>query len=55
MIGYFIIPAVVVLVGLAMFLTASVAITFRDSDNAADIISAMGKSFPLKGFWSRRK
>jgi len=55
MIGYFIISAVVVLLGLAMYLGASVAITYRDSDNAADIIAAMGKSFPLKGLWSRRK
>lgn len=55
MIGYFIISAVVVLLGLATFLAASVAITYRDSKNAADIISAMGSSFPLKGFWWRRK
>lgn len=55
MFGYFIISALVILLGLAMFLVASVAITYRDSENAADIISAMGKSFPLKGFWWRRK
>lgn len=55
MFGYFITSAVVILLGLAMFLVASVAIAYRDSENAADIISAMGRSFPLKGFWWRRK
>ena len=55
MFGYFIITAVLLLVGLAMFLIASVLITYRDSENAAAIITAMGKAFPLKGFGWRRK
>jgi hypothetical protein len=55
MIGYLLIPAVVILLGLAMYLIASVAITYRDSENAANIISAMGTSFPIKGLWWRRK
>ncbi len=55
MFGYFVTSAVVLLLGLAMFLIASVAITYRDSNNAADIINAMGKSFPLKSPWWRRK
>ncbi|WP_348729177.1 hypothetical protein [uncultured Mycolicibacterium sp.] len=55
MFGYFVTSAVLVLLSLAMFLVASIVITFRDSENAADIISAMGRSFPLKGFWWRRK
>ena len=55
MLGYFVISAAVVLLGLAIFVGGSVAIAYRDSENAADIITAMGKSFPLKGFWSRRK
>jgi hypothetical protein len=55
MLGYFVISAVVVLLGLAIFVGASVAIAYRDPENAADIITAMGKSFPLKGFWWRHK
>lgn len=55
MFGYFIISAVVVLAGLAMFLAASVVITHVDSENAADIITAMGKSFPLKALWWWRR
>ncbi|MEX7473722.1 hypothetical protein AB4Z39_28920 [Mycobacterium adipatum] len=57
MFGYFIvsISAVVVLLGLAMFVAGSIAITHMDSENAADIINAMGKAFPLKGLWWRRK
>lgn len=47
MIGYFLIPAVVILLGFALHLTASVVITYRAPENAADIINAMGKSFPL--------
>lgn len=55
MIGYLIVSAVVVLLGLAMFPAASIAITDHDSKNAAGIISAMGKSFPLRGFWWWRR
>lgn len=50
-----IISAALILACFAMHVVASVAITYRDSQNAADIISAMGNSFPLKSIWSRRK
>jgi uncharacterized membrane protein YgdD (TMEM256/DUF423 family) len=55
--GYFVISvsAVVMLVGLALFMVGSIIITHMDSENAADIITAIGKSFPLKGLWWRRK
>lgn len=59
MFGYIILSAVatavVVLLGLAIFVGGSIIITRMDSDNAAEIITAMGKSFPLKSIWSRRK
>lgn len=57
MFGYFVITisAAVLLVGLALFVAASVIITHVDSENAADIITAMGKSFPLRALWWRRK
>lgn len=51
----YLILAAMILVGLAMYLVASVVITHMDSKNVADIINAMGNSFPLKRFWSRRK
>jgi hypothetical protein len=59
MLGYLVVvavlSAVVLLVGLKMFVRACVTITHLDSKNAAAIITAMGKSFPLQGVWSRRK
>lgn len=59
MFGYIIlsasIPAIVALLGLAIFVGGSIIITRMDSENAADIITAMGKSFPLKNIWSRSK
>lgn len=59
MLGYFVVSAVlsavVVLIGLRMFVRACVTITRHDSKNAANIITAMGKSFPLSGIWSRRR
>jgi hypothetical protein len=55
MIGYFVISAVVIVATWAIFVGGGIIITYRDSKNAADIIEAIGASFPIKSFWSRRK
>ena len=51
--GYFIfvslLAAVVVLIGLTLWLTASVVITVLDPKNAAKFIAAMGAHFPFAG------
>jgi hypothetical protein len=56
--GYFILVivlvAVVVLIGLTLWLTASIVITALDSKNAEKIIGAMGKHFPLRRWWRVR-
>ncbi|WP_156764855.1 hypothetical protein [Mycobacterium sp. 1081908.1] len=60
MLGYILISAIVsgvlalaALAGLTIHVCASVAITYRAPENAADIITAMGKYFPFKGWFSR--
>jgi hypothetical protein len=56
--GYFIfvslLAAVVVLIGLTLWLTASVVITVLDPKNAAKFIAAMGAHFPLRRWWRQR-
>ena len=50
--GYFffsaVLGAVVVLTALALWLAASVVVTYLDPKNAAKIIASMGSPFPLR-------
>lgn len=55
MIGYFVISAVVIVATWTIFVGGGIVITYRDPKNAADIIKAIGTSFPIKGFWWRRR
>jgi hypothetical protein len=55
MFGYFLTSAVVVVLTWAIAVGGGIIITRLDSENAAEIISAVGKSFPIKGgLWNRR-
>ena len=47
-IGYFILSAIALLIGLALWLLAGIVITYREPKNAAKIIAAMGAHFPLR-------
>ncbi len=55
MLGYLLISAIVsgivFLIGLGIFVRASVKIALHDPENAADIIKAMGGSFPFQRGW----
>lgn len=56
--GFLVLPiisAVVLLVCFSIHAVASIIIANRSPENAADIISAMGRSFPIRGLWWRRK
>lgn len=48
-----VVTAVVVLIGLTLWLVASIVITHRDSNDAAEIIASMGSHFPLRRWWRR--
>lgn len=58
MLGYILIPAIVsgtvFLVGLRIFVRGSVTIALHNPENAADIIKAMGQSFPFQRGWFSR-